>query len=174
MAMGQMTRTMRQALIVDLLETQQVTSQKQLSDLLKEKGAEITQGTLSRDLDELGARKVRPDNGASFYVVGELENPQVNAGSGTWERLRKMLEDLLVSTDYSANMAVLRTPPGAAQFLASFIDRVGMEEVVGTIAGDDTVFVLARDPMTGKELSEIISQRKYRMPDTESVDAKKQ
>ncbi|NLZ58223.1 MAG: arginine repressor, partial [Corynebacterium sp.] len=78
---------------------------------------------------------------------------------GPQEKLRRMLDELLVSTDHSGNIAMLRTPPGAAQYLASFIDRVGMQEVVGTIAGDDTVFVLARDPMTGKELGELLGRR---------------
>jgi arginine repressor len=131
----------------------------QLSELLKEKGVEITQGTLSRDLDELGARKVRPDNGKSFYAIGAIDDATALTTVGTREKLRKMLDDLLVSTDYSGNIAVLRTPPGAAPFLASFIDRVGMDEVVGTIAGDDTVFVLARDPLTGKELGHILSNQ---------------
>lgn len=131
----------------------------QLSELLKEKGVEITQGTLSRDLDELGAKKVRPENGRAFYAVGSVEETTVPISVGTREKLRKMLDDLLVSSDYSGNIAVLRTPPGAAAFLASFIDRVGMDEVVGTIAGDDTVFVLARDPLSGRELAAMLSNR---------------
>ncbi|AKK05850.1 transcriptional regulator, ArgR family [Corynebacterium mustelae] len=153
------TRTVRQALILDLLEQNLVSSQMQLSELLKEKGVEITQGTLSRDLDELGAKKVRPENGRAFYAVGSVEETTVPISVGTREKLRKMLDDLLVSSDYSGNIAVLRTPPGAAAFLASFIDRVGMDEVVGTIAGDDTVFVLARDPMSGRELAAMLSNR---------------
>lgn len=160
MSTSPITRTVRQALILDLLEHNQVFSQMQLSDLLKDKGVDITQGTLSRDLDELGAKKVRPDGGRAYYAVGPVDYATVNAGVGTREKLRKMLDDLLVSTDHSGNIAVLRTPPGAAPFLASFIDRVGMDEVVGTIAGDDTVFVLARDPLSGKELAELLSQRK--------------
>lgn len=160
MSTSPITRTVRQALILDLLEQNQVYSQMQLSELLKNKGVEITQGTLSRDLDELGAKKVRPDGGRAYYAVGPVDDATVNAGVGTREKLRKMLDDLLVSTDYSGNIAVLRTPPGAAPFLASFIDRVGMDEVVGTIAGDDTVFALARDPLTGKELAALLGQRK--------------
>ncbi len=159
MGNGPITRTVRQALILDLLEQNLVSSQMQLSELLKEKGVEITQGTLSRDLDELGAKKVRPDNGRAFYAVGASDETTAPTTAGTREKLRKMLDDLLVSSDYSGNIAVLRTPPGAAAFLASFIDRVGMDEVVGTIAGDDTVFVLARDPMTGKELGQMLSSR---------------
>ena len=149
----------RQALILELLEQNLVSSQMQLSELLKNKGVEITQGTLSRDLDELGAKKIRPDSGRAFYAVGNTEETIAPTTVGTREKLRKMLDDLLVSSDHSGNIAVLRTPPGAAAFLASFIDRVSMDEVVGTIAGDDTVFVLARDPLTGKELVDLLNVR---------------
>ena len=155
---GPITRTV-QALILELLEQNLVSSQMQLSELLKNKGVEITQGTLSRDLDELGAKKIRPDSGRAFYAVGNTEETIAPTTVGTREKLRKMLDDLLVSSDHSGNIAVLRTPPGAAAFLASFIDRVSMDEVVGTIAGDDTVFVLARDPLTGKELVDLLNVR---------------
>ena len=156
---GPITRTVRQALILELLEQNLVSGQMQLSELLKNKGVEITQGTLSRDLDELGAKKIRPDSGRAFYAVGNTEETLAPTTVGTREKLRKMLDDLLVSSDHSGNIAVLRTPPGAAAFLASFIDRVSMDEVVGTIAGDDTVFVLARDPLTGKELVDLLNVR---------------
>jgi len=146
-------------LILELLEQNLVSSQMQLSELLKNKGVEITQGTLSRDLDELGAKKIRPDSGRAFYAVGNTEETLAPTTVGTREKLRKMLDELLVSSDHSGNIAVLRTPPGAAAFLASFIDRVSMDEVVGTIAGDDTVFVLARDPLTGKELVDLLNVR---------------
>ncbi|MFC2263095.1 MAG: arginine repressor [Corynebacterium matruchotii] len=159
MSPGPITRTVRQALILELLEQNLVSSQMQLSELLKNKGVEITQGTLSRDLDELGAKKIRPDSGRAFYAVGNTEETIAPTTVGTREKLRKMLDDLLVSSDHSGNIAVLRTPPGAAAFLASFIDRVSMDEVVGTIAGDDTVFVLARDPLTGKELVDLLNVR---------------
>lgn len=144
------SRTARQALISDLLTRRRITSQQQLSSLLSEAGVEIAQATLSRDLDEIGARKLRID-GVSTYVVGA--EAHAAASDGAMSRLRRVLEELLVTTDSSANMAVLRTPPGAAQYLASVIDRADLSSVVGTIAGDDTVFVLAREPMTGKELA---------------------
>lgn len=153
------TRTARQARILDILERYRVSSQVQLSELLLDEGIDITQATLSRDLDELGAKKVRPDGGRAFYAVGLVDGQRIEQPRGPQEKLRRMLDDLLVSVDFTGNIAVLRTPPGAAQYLASFIDRVGMNEVVGTIAGDDTVFVLAREPMTGKELSELFSRR---------------
>ena len=144
------SRTARQALIADILARERVTSQLQLSALLSEAGVEIAQATLSRDLDEVGARKMRVD-GVSAYVIGP--NAQLATSDGAMSRLRRILDELLVATDSSASMAVLRTPPGAAQYLASVIDRAGLGQVVGTIAGDDTVFVLARDPMSGAELA---------------------
>lgn len=153
------TRTARQARILEILERYRVSSQVQLSELLLDEGIDITQATLSRDLDELGAKKVRPDNGRAFYAVGLVDGQRIEQPRGPQEKLRRMLDDLLVSVDHTGNIAVLRTPPGAAQYLASFIDRVGMNEVVGTIAGDDTVFVLAREPMTGQELGELFSRR---------------
>ncbi|CAM2759605.1 arginine repressor [Corynebacterium propinquum] len=146
------SRTGRQARIVELLEQTRIYSQAQLSKLLLAEGFETTQATLSRDLDELGARKIKPTDGRSFYAVGDAESLQVPSASGPRDKLRKMMADLVVAADHSANTAVLRTPPGAAPYLASFIDRVGISDIVGTIAGDDTVFVLARDPLTGKEL----------------------
>ncbi|MDK8451375.1 arginine repressor [Corynebacterium mastitidis] len=150
------TRTARQGKILDILASTRVYSQVQLSELLLDEGIDATQATLSRDLDELGARKVRREGSRSFYAIGEEETTAPGTLSGPREKLRRMLEELVVSVDSSAHMAVLRTPPGAAQYLASFIDRVGMPEVVGCIAGDDTIFVLARDPMTGAELPDLL------------------
>ena len=135
------TRTARQARILEILGRTRVHSQVQLSELLLDEGIDITQATLSRDLDELGARKVRPPAGPA----------------GPRQKLRRMLDELVAGVDHSGQTAVLRTPPGAAQYLASFIDRVGMPEVVGCIAGDDTVFVLAREPVSGAELGDLLA-----------------
>ena len=152
------SRATRQAKILDLLDQYRISSQVQLSELLLDENIDVTQATLSRDLDELGAKKIRVGVGRSFYTVSPVESTAFEALSGPHDKLRRVLGDLLVSADHSANMTVLRTPTGAAQYLASFIDRVSMPEVVGTIAGDDTVFVLAREPMTGQELGELFSK----------------
>ena len=147
------TRAGRQARIVALLSAQPVHSQTELATLLATEGIEVTQATLSRDLEELGAVKLRgADGGVGAYVVPEDGSP-VRGVSGGTERLTRLLGELLVSTDASGNLAVLRTPPGAAHYLASAIDRAAMPDVVGTIAGDDTVMVVAREPMTGSELA---------------------
>jgi transcriptional regulator of arginine metabolism len=152
-----MTRTARQGRIVEMVSQLVIRSQSELAKLLAAEGVEVTQATLSRDLDELGAVKLRgPDGGAPIYVIPEDGSPVRGIQGGT-TRLARVLGELLVSTDFSANLAVLRTPPGAAQFLASALDRAALHEVVGTIAGDDTILVVAREPMTGAELADRIS-----------------
>ncbi|MGB3356374.1 arginine repressor [Mycolicibacterium hippocampi] len=147
------TRAGRQARILALLSTQSVHSQTELAGLLADEGIDVTQATLSRDLEELGAVKLRgADGGVGVYVVPEDGSPVRGVTGGT-ERVSRLLVDLLVSTDASGNLAVLRTPPGAAHYLASAIDRAALPYVVGTVAGDDTILVVAREPMTGAELA---------------------
>ena len=147
------TRAARQARIVAILSSRSVHSQTELAAVLAEEGIETTQATLSRDLEELGAVKLRgADGGAGAYVVPEDGSP-VRGVSGGTERLSRLLGELLVSSDASGNLAVLRTPPGAAHYLALAIDRATLPYVVGTVAGDDTILVVARDPMTGAELA---------------------
>src|SRR6478752_6018594 len=147
------TRVGRQARIVSILSSQSVHSQTELAAMLADEGIDVTQATLSRDLEELGAVKLRgADGGVGVYVVPEDGSP-VRGVSGGTERMSRLLGELLVSTDASGNLAVLRTPPGAAHYLASAIDRSALPYVVGTVAGDDTILVVARDPMTGVELA---------------------
>ena len=152
------TRAGRHARIVEILSDRKVRSQSELQQLLADHGIEATQATLSRDLDELGAVKLRAaDGGAGVYVVPEDGSPVRGVQGGT-DRLSRMLGELLVATDSSGQVAVLRTPPGAAGYLASALDRSSLPEVVGTIAGDDTIFVLAREPLTGAGLAELIEK----------------
>ncbi|NLV77852.1 MAG: arginine repressor [Rhodococcus sp.] len=150
---GVPTRAARQARIVSVLASRPVRSHTELAALLAADGIEVSTATLSRDLEELGAVKLRAaDGGAGVYVVPEDGNPVRGITGGT-DRLSKLLGELLVSTDASGNIAVLRTPPGAAHYLASALDRASLPEVVGTIAGDDTIAVIAREPTTGAELA---------------------
>ncbi|GAA0946147.1 arginine repressor [Pseudonocardia zijingensis] len=140
------TRAARQARIVELIRDRAVHSQTELLALLEEDGIATTQATLSRDLDELGALKVR-----GAYVIPDDGSPVRGVEGGT-ARLSRLLGEVLTSTDASGNLAVLRTPPGAAQYLASALDRAALNYIVGTIAGDDTLLVVAREPLTGAEL----------------------
>ena len=109
------SRATRQAKILDLLDQYRISSQVQLSELLLDENIDVTQATLSRDLDELGAKKIRVGVGRSFYTVSPVESTAFEALSGPHDKLRRVLGDLLVSADHSANLTVLRTPPGAAQ-----------------------------------------------------------
>jgi len=151
----------RQARIAELVAAQPVTSQGELAALLAAEGIAVTQATLSRDLDELNAVKVRSTPGGPLaYVVpedgGAPPPPQLPAVGAPLSRLIRLLGELMVSAEGSANLAVLRTPPGAAHFLASAIDRSGLAQLIGTIAGDDTVLLVARDPAGGQDLAELM------------------
>ncbi|HZJ03998.1 MAG TPA: arginine repressor [Nocardioidaceae bacterium] len=152
-----MTKGARQQRIVELLGRHQVRSQTELADFLAEAGVSVTQATLSRDLVELDAVKVRVQSGALVYAVpaeGGDRTPRAGNQTGASEaRLARLLGELLVSADASANMALLRTPPGAAQFLASAFDRAEIGSILGTIAGDDTLLVISRDPFGGEVLA---------------------
>jgi transcriptional regulator of arginine metabolism len=145
------TKAARLGRIIALIGQRAIRSQSELAALLAGEGIETTQATLSRDLEELGAVKLRGvDGGAGRYVIPEDGHPRPMSG-GT-ERLARLLAELLLSYDSSGNIAVLRTPPGAAQFLASAIDRASLHGAIGTIAGDDTVLVVAREGLTGAEI----------------------
>jgi transcriptional regulator of arginine metabolism len=151
------SRAARQARIVALISTHEVRSQGELAGMLAREGVEVTQATLSRDLDELGAVKLRgADGGSGRYVVPDDGSPVRGVTGGT-DRLARLLGDLLVSADHSGNLAVLRTPPGGAHYLASALDRASLAEVVGCVAGDDTVLVVAREPLDGAALAELLS-----------------
>lgn len=139
-----LTRVARHARIEDLIRAQQVRSQTELGELLAAEGVQVTQATLSRDLEELRAIKV-----GGVYMIPEDGNRALRPVEIGSLKLIRLLRELLNGTDHSGNLAVLRTPPGAAQYLASAIDRSGIPEIVGTIAGDDTIFVVARAPEGG-------------------------
>lgn len=152
---GPTSKTARHARIADLIRDKPVRSQTELADLLAADGIHVTQATLSRDLEELGAVKVRgTDGGPAVYFIPEEGRPPLRPAEQAPARLVRLLRELLTSTDGSGNLAVLRTPPGAAQFLASALDRSGLPDVVGTIAGDDTILVVARDPAGGRALAD--------------------
>ncbi|OZM70072.1 arginine repressor [Amycolatopsis antarctica] len=152
------SRVARQARIIHLVSNMAIRSQTELAKLLSAEGVEVTQATLSRDLDELGAVKLRgADSGAPVYVIPEDGSPVRGVQGGT-SRLSRLLGELLVSAQGSANLTVVRTPPGAAQFLASAIDRAALREVLGTIAGDDTVMVIASEPVGGVALARLFNE----------------
>jgi transcriptional regulator of arginine metabolism len=148
-------KAQRQHRIAALLEEHAVTSQGQLVDLLAAADVEATQATVSRDLEELGAVKVRMAGGDSVYAVPELPKDRV----APEEHLRRVLGDWVVEVAWSANLVVVRTPPGSAHVVASALDRAGLPDIVGTVAGDDTLFVVAAEDaggdVVGRRLAEL-------------------
>lgn len=155
------SKTARQQLIIDLLGRRSVRSQNELVDLLAESGIHATVSTISRDLLELDAVRVRQSDGYLAYAVpSEGGDRTPVAGLQTHAaatRLQRLATELLVSAQSSANLVVLRTPPGAAQFLASAIDHSSDGSIIGTIAGDDTVLLITRDPQGGEDVAQFFT-----------------
>jgi transcriptional regulator of arginine metabolism len=145
-----MTKHQRQHRITKLLEARAVGSQLDLVELLAADGIEATQATVSRDLEELGAVKVRLPGGDTAYALPELPSQQV----APEDHLRRVLGEWVVEADHSANLVVLRTPPGSAHVVGSALDRSGFAGMIGTVAGDDTVLVVASEAVGGARLAE--------------------
>lgn len=138
----------RRAQAIALIKAGKISSQGDLVKELKKKGFVVTQTTASRDLEEIGA--VRGRNG---YIIAESD-------SDSMARSMPLPGDLILSVESSGNLAVVRTPPGGAQFLASALDHSGLKSIIGTIAGDDTVLVVSRKASGGGELAkELLSYR---------------
>lgn len=151
------TKAARQQLIIELIRTHTIHSQTELAGLLTGRGFNVTQATLSRDLVDLGAVKVRTAKGSIYAVPGEGGDRSLQSAQASDlldAKLQRLLEELLVTATSSGQLVVLRTPPGAAQYLASALDRSVIPEVLGTIAGDDTVLVIAAESTSGEALAE--------------------
>src|SRR5215212_453522 len=142
---GGPSKTQRQHRIARLLASEPVSSQVQLVDLLATAGIVATQATVSRDLEELGAIKVRVPGGDLVYAIPELPTEQM----APQEHLRRVLGEWAVAVDASGNLVVLRTPPGSAHVVASALDRAGVDGVLGTVAGDDTMIVVVAEKAGG-------------------------
>ena len=147
------SRTARQTRVVDLLRSHDVRSQGELLSLLSRDGVEVTQATLSRDLVEVGAVKVRRGR----QLVYALPDPGGPLGSTAGSdalpvRLHRAADELMVSARRAGNQVILRTPPGAANYLASCIDQAHLADVLGTIAGDDTILVIGTSPAAARGL----------------------
>jgi len=195
------TKAARHAQITAILAQadKPVRSQEDLADRLAQVGIRVTQATLSRDLDELGAVRLRGPGGALVYAlppepsdapaadsddaafqqaaatIAGLSGYAAGTASAATAGLARVAGDLLLSAEASGNLVVLRTPPGAAQLMASMIDRTAMQAVLGTVAGDDTVLVVARDPAGGNDLAALLlrlaDRRRRAEPPAELVPA---
>jgi transcriptional regulator of arginine metabolism len=150
------TRAARHQRIADILSRHHVHSQGELLEHLAQDGLEVTQATLSRDLVELGAVKVREGRTLVYAVPGAGGDRTPRAAVGAHElsaRLRRLCEELLVTAEASANLVVVCTPPGAAGYLASAIDHADQRDILGTIAGDDTIMIITVGDRAGEAVA---------------------
>lgn len=157
-------RPARLSVIHEILTNSVVSSQAQLSDMLTERGIEVTQATLSRDLDEMKAVKTRLKNGEMAYTLG-VEPEMDDATAEKIDRqLSRGLSGLITSAAAARNLVIVHTPSGAAQYMASVIDKQPVEGILGTVAGDDTVLLVCQDDEAAmgrvKWLLDIVSRGK--------------
>jgi transcriptional regulator of arginine metabolism len=143
----------RRSKAISLIKAGKISSQGDLVRELKKAGYSVTQTTASRDLEEIGAVRSRGADGEALYSITESDD-------GSLARSMPLPADLILSVEASGNLAVVRTPPGGAQLLASSLDHSGIKSIIGTIAGDDTVLVVSRKASGGAELAkELLSYR---------------
>lgn len=144
------TKAQRQHHIAELLAAESVTSQDQLVELLAAGGMSATQATVSRDLEDLGAVKVRVGGGVSVYAVPDHPHDQVVPD----DHLRRVFGEWVLAAEPSGNLIVLRTPPGSAHVVASAIDRSGLDTVLGSVAGDDTIMVVVSQDVAADDVAQ--------------------
>ncbi len=143
------SKVQRQQSISKLVMKHAVTNQPQLVDLLAAEGIAATQATVSRDLEDLGAVKVRVPGGETVYAIPEFEPARL----APEDQLRRVLGEWVAEVKRSGNLVILRTPPGCAHVVASALDRSGMDGLLGTVAGDDTLLCVAEESMGGEVLA---------------------
>ncbi len=147
-------KTQRQYLVAKIIENQPVANQAALVDLLAAEGVSATQATVSRDLEDLGAIKVRMPGGDTAYAIPALPKQQ----QAPEDHLRRVFGDWVVEVTHSDNIVVIRTPPGSAHVVASALDRSGLRGVLGTVAGDDTIFIVVASDLGGAALAAQLSE----------------
>jgi transcriptional regulator of arginine metabolism len=141
----------RQQAILDLVRRDSLGSQSAILGRLRKQGFEVTQPTVSRDLEELGLVRTRDERGRLRYA------PPSEAGNGHGpERMHRILAEYVVGLEPSGNLVVVRTPPGSANTVAQVIDQVGLKDVIGTVAGDDTILLVAKEGVRGTTILRLL------------------
>lgn len=147
-------KTQRQRMIADWLREHRVGSQEELVARLSMAGIPATQATVSRDLIDLGAVKLKRD-GTIRYVMPDALGPNHAA-----DKLDRLLSEWVDAIITAGPLLVLRTPPGSANLVANALDAAGLEEIAGTIAGDDTIFVALADGVNPQAAAALLQQRR--------------
>jgi transcriptional regulator of arginine metabolism len=157
------TRTRRLRILAELIRSGAFVSQEELTEKLKELGFAVTQATVSRDLEQLGAVKVKRGGVLSYALPDQL-------GAADWStgRLERILREFVVSIEAAGAMLVIKTPPGSAHLVASAIDTAQLPEIAGTVSGDDTMFVAVRD---GNVLPRVLARFERMMGQAKEIHA---
>lgn len=141
-------KSLRHSMILEIIESQDIETQEELAEELKRHGMRVTQATVSRDIKELRLLKVLTDEGSYRYAVAE------KAEQGLTERLRRIFTETALHVDVAENLIVIKTLPGSAHAAAEMVDTMRWPETVGTLAGDNTILVIARDAQIAPALAE--------------------
>ncbi|HEX9964352.1 MAG TPA: arginine repressor [Allosphingosinicella sp.] len=141
-------RIRRQKAIADLIRAEPLASQEEVTARLGAIGYSVTQATVSRDLDQMGAVKVKRGGSLSYALPDQI-------GANDWaaQRLQRILAEWMLSVEAAGNLLVIKTPPGSAHLVGLALDQARLEEVAGTICGDDTLFVAVRDGIEARFLA---------------------
>ncbi|MEQ8174392.1 MAG: arginine repressor [Syntrophomonadaceae bacterium] len=131
-------KSARQFAIREIINSERIATQEELCQALSDRGLDVTQATVSRDIKDLQLIKI-PDEHGYRYALPDSAKP-----AGIQERTKRLFRDSVIYVDHSENLVVIKTTPGAAQAVASLIDAVGWDSVLGTVAGDDTIFVVVK------------------------------
>lgn len=143
------SRSRRQKSLADLLRAEALGSQEEVTERLKSEGFEVTQATVSRDLVQLGAVKVKRGGAIAYALPDQM-------GSSDWAaaRLQRIFSEWVQSVEAAGNLIVLKTPPGSAHLVGLALDQAQLAEVAGTICGDDTLFLALREEVAPGAMAE--------------------
>lgn len=146
-------KSRRQFVIREILQNSRIRTQEELCQALLDRGVQVTQATVSRDMKELGLIKV-PDGTSYRYAF-----PDTQMFNASQERLSRFLKELVKEVDYSGNIVVVKTMPGAAQSVGSLIDSMNEPHILGNVAGDDTVFIVVKPEDQAEAISRLLLDR---------------
>ncbi|GAB6099005.1 arginine repressor [Halanaerocella petrolearia] len=148
-------KSKRQLKIIELVEEENIQTQSELAHRLQQEGIKVTQATVSRDIKQIGLIKVPMRDGGYKYSLPPQHQEKINVHS----RMKRMFQDSVIDIDYSENLIVVNTLPGAAQGIAALFDNSELNNVIGTIAGDDTIMLIVKPkeavPKVMKELDRL-------------------
>jgi len=142
-------KSVRQAVIKNIIETQIIETQEELADALRQQRIKVTQATVSRDIKEMMLIKVPTGDGRYRYAY-----PMQNAVIFTEDRMQRLFQDTVIHCDYSENIVVVKTLPGGANTVASALDHANWPEILGTVAGDDNIFIIVKPKSAAKTVTE--------------------